>query len=375
MMTKTLFINIRRNVKRILYDPAWPGSQTTLFDSITDMRNLELAHINASHGKGWYPEVKMVNTNPTYYLELIQDMLINHTYHTSPYRIFTKNENGKERVIYSLPYYPDRIVQWAIIQVIGPILERHFIFDSYSSIKGKGPLLCANRVYKAMHYHTDDTKACLQIDVHHFYPSINQSILKMKYARLFKDRELLWLINEIIESLPEDEGIPIGNYLSQYSGNLYLSRFDHWIKEVVDIKYYFRYMDDMVFLHDDFQFLKELLQAIKIVMKEELKLELKPNHQLFYTCDRGLDFCGYIINHDYMKIRNRTRDKFIKKSRKYRYRPMTDHNRGSFYSYIGFLQHANSFNLQSKYGKPVLRNWKEEWLDRVFKTRMNRDGK
>ena len=233
-------------MKRKLYDPAMPGT-CTLFSSITSIRNLELAHAHASHGKAWYPEVKMVNENPQFFLEQIQDMLHNKTYHTSEYRIFTKNENGKDRKIYSLPYYPDRIVQWAIIQVIGPILEKHFIYDCYSSIKGKGPLLCANRVYKAMHYHPDDTKACLKIDIHHFYPSINQSILKEKYARLFKDRDLLWLIYEIIDSLPEDEGIPIGNYLSQYSGNLYLSQFDHWIKEVVGIKYYFRYMDDMVF--------------------------------------------------------------------------------------------------------------------------------
>lgn len=347
-------------MKRKLYDPAMPGT-CTLFSSITSIRNLELAHVHASHGKAWYPEVKMVNKNPQFFLEQIQDMLHNKTYHTSEYRIFTKNENGKDRKIYSLPYYPDRIVQWAIIQVIGPILEKHFIYDCYSSIKGKGPLLCANRVYKAMHYHPDDTKACLKIDIHHFYPSINQSILKEKYARLFKDRDLLWLIYEIIDSLPEDEGIPIGNYLSQYSGNLYLSQFDHCIKEVVGIKYYFRYMDDMVFLHEDYQVLKRLFEAIKIIMKEELCLEIKPNYQLFYTCDHGIDFCGYVINHDYMKIRKRTRDKYIKKSKKYRYQKMTDHNRSSFYSYMGFLKHANTYNLQSKYSKPVMKHWLQEY--------------
>ena len=358
-------------MKRILYDPAWPGT-CTLFTSITDMRNLELAHFNASHGKRWYPEVKMVNTHPSVFLKQIQRMLWDKTYHTSEYRIFTKNENGKERKIYSLPYFPDRIVQWAIIQVIGPILERHFIYDCYSSIKGKGPLLCANRVYKAMHYHPDDTKACLKIDIHHFYPSINQFILKMKYARLFKDRELLWLINEIIDSLPENEGIPIGNYLSQYSGNLYLSEFDHWIKEKVGIKYYFRYMDDMVFLHDDYNFLRDLFEKIKIIMKEELCLEIKPNYQLFYTCDRGIDFCGYVIHHDYMKIRRRTRDKYIKKSKRYRYRRMTNHNRSSFHSYLGFLKHANTYNLQCKYTKPVMKHWLQNYND-IFTRREDKN--
>lgn len=163
--------------------------------------------------------------------------------------------------------------------------------------------------------------------------------------------------------------MPIGNYLSQYSGNLYLSRFDHWIKEVVGIKYYFRYMDDMVFLHEDYQVLKRLFEAIKIIMKEELCLEIKPNYQLFYTCDHGIDFCGYVINHDYMKIRKRTRDKYIKKSKKYRYQKMTDHNRSSFYSYMGFLKHANTYNLQSKYSKPVMKHWLQEY-DKI-RTRRN----
>ncbi|MBR5296359.1 MAG: RNA-directed DNA polymerase [Parabacteroides sp.] len=354
-------------MKRILYDPALPGN--TLYTSISDMRNLELAHINASRGKGWYPEVIRVNKNPQEHFREIQKMLWNKTYKTARYRIFTKNENGKVRNIYSLPYYPDRIVQWAIIQVIGPILEKHFIYDCYSSIKGKGPLLCANRVYKAMHYHPDETKACLKIDIHHFYPSINQSILKTQYARLFKDKDLLWLINGIIDSLPENDGIPIGNYLSQYSGNLYLSGFDHFIKEKVGIKYYFRYMDDMVFLHDDYQFLKELFENIKFLLKEKLCLDIKPNYQLFYTCDRGIDFCGYVINHDYMKIRRRTRDKYIKKSKKYRYEKMNNHNRSSFYSYIGFLKHANTYNLQNKYSKPVMKNWLQRYGE--IQTRRN----
>lgn len=128
-------------------------------------------------------------------------------------------------------------------------------------------------------------------------------------------------------------------------------------------------LDDMVFLHDDYQFLKELFEKIKLLLKEKLCLDIKPNYQLFYTCDRGIDFCGYVINHNYMKIRRRTRDKYIKKSKKYRYEKMNNHNRSSFYSYIGFLKHANTYNLQNKYSKPVMKNWLQRYDE--IQTRRN----
>ena len=359
-------------MKRFLYDPAWPGTTRTLFDSIVDIDNLRIAHHQASRGKRWYPEVKMVNEDPDYYLYMIRDLLINHKYKTSEYRVFEKKENDKVRKIYSLPYFPDRIVQWAIIRVIGPILENHFIYDTYSSIKGKGPLLCANRVYKALHYHSEETKACLQTDIHHFYPSINQEILKEKYKRLFKDPNLLILLFDIIDSLPVDEGVPIGNYLSQYSGNLYLTDFDHYIKEQTDVKYYYRYMDDMVFLHDDFYYLKDLLGKIKTMLKESCKLNIKDKYQLFYTCDRGVDFCGYVINHEYIKIRNRTRNRYIDKCKLYKDEQMTEHNRESFNSYNGFLEHANTYNLQNKYGSLVYKNWHGDIENNIKTRRDNR---
>ena len=86
------------------------------------MENLKLAHRNARKGKGWYQEVKLVNANEEYYLKKLQESLINKTYQTSEYETFLKKDGEKEREIYKLPYFPDRICQWAIMQVIEPIL-------------------------------------------------------------------------------------------------------------------------------------------------------------------------------------------------------------------------------------------------------------
>lgn len=89
-----------------------------LYEKIYDMENLKLAHQHAKKGKGWYAEVQMIDSDPDKYLKELQDMLINKTYHTSEYEVFYKNEHGKTRKIYKLPYFPDRVAQWAILQVI-----------------------------------------------------------------------------------------------------------------------------------------------------------------------------------------------------------------------------------------------------------------
>ena len=99
-------------MKRYKYDPGNPG--VTLFDSITSMENLRLAHKNASKGKSWYEEVEMVNRNPDFYLSSIRKMLIDKTYENSSYDVFEKREGEKIRKVYKLPYFPDRIIQWAI---------------------------------------------------------------------------------------------------------------------------------------------------------------------------------------------------------------------------------------------------------------------
>lgn len=109
-----------------------------LFSKICDMDNLRKAHKNAKRGKGWYAEVKCIEKDLDHYLKRLQENLIEHRYHTSEYEIFTKKESNKEREIYKLPYYPDRICQWAILQVIEPYLLNSMTKDTYSAIPNRG---------------------------------------------------------------------------------------------------------------------------------------------------------------------------------------------------------------------------------------------
>ena len=109
-----------------------------LFHKITDIENIKLAHKNASKGKGKYKEVKMVNSDIDYYCNQIKEMLDNKTFKNSPYTMMKKNDKGKIREIHKLPYYPDRIIHHAIMQVLEPIWKKTLIPNTYQSIKGRG---------------------------------------------------------------------------------------------------------------------------------------------------------------------------------------------------------------------------------------------
>ncbi len=329
-----------------------------LYEKICDLDNLKLAHKNAQKGKGWYKEVKEINTNPEYYLKKLQDMLLNKTYKTSEYETFIKYDTGKDRKIYKLPYYPDRIAQWAILQVIEPILIKNFIPDTFSAIPGRGIHKALHRVEKAIQTDVKGTQYCLKIDAKKYYPSINHEILKNKYRKLFKDKDLIWLLDEIIDSTPGDTGIPIGNYISQYSGNFYFSSFDHWIKEEKHIKYYFRYMDDIVILAESKEKLHQLRKEIDVYFKTKLKLKIKENWQVFPTFVRGIDYVGYRTFLNYKLLRKSTCKNFKSKMNKIRNKIKSGNEINysewcSINSYKGWLIHCDSYRLHKKYIEPL----------------------
>ena len=321
-----------------------------LYEKIYDLDNLKLAHKNARKGKGYYQDVKMVDSNEIHYLTQIQAMLINKTYETSPYKIFKVWDKTKEREIYKLPYYPDRIVQWAILQVIESSLLKTLVANTFSSIKKRGIHQGLDKIKRALK-DKKNTLYCLKFDIRHYYPSINHEILKQKYSKIFKDKDLLWLIYEIIGSveMSEGTGIPIGNYLSQWSANVYLSSFDHWLKEVKHCKYVFRYMDDVVILSSSKEELHSLLKEIKAYL-QGIKLELKGNYQIFPTDVRGIDFLGYRLFRKYVLLRKSTCSNFKRKMRKLRKKKTLSYSDGcSIQSYLGWLKWCNSHRLKNKY--------------------------
>lgn len=309
-----------------------------LFDLITDIDNIKLAHKNARKNKTHYREVQEVDNNLDFYCSQIREMLINNTFVNSPYESFKKLDKGKKRTIFKLPYFPDRIIHHAIVQVVEDIWKKTLIKDTYQSIKGRGLHKAVRKIQKIA-YTSDDKLYYLKMDISKFYPSINNTKLKQTIRQKIKCKRTLNLLDIIIDSI---KGVPIGNYLSQYFGNLYLSKLDHKIKEYYKVEYYFRYCDDIVIIHKDKEFLHFILMQIKIEL-HTLDLELKRNYCV-RPISEGLDFLGVVVYAGYSKIRKRIKYNYIIVSKK-------SNNERRMASYIGWLMLVNSFNLRNKYEK------------------------
>jgi retron-type reverse transcriptase len=225
-----------------------------IFNDVCSIDNLELADIKARKGKQNTKGVLLHDDEKDLNILKLHESLINKTFTTSDYQKFILFDK-KERLISSLPYYPDRIVHHAIMNKLEPMFTSVFTSNTYSCIKGRGIHGAANALKKALQDVTNTT-FCLKLDIKQFYPSIDHNVLKQLLRRKIKDNDLLWLLDDIIDS---SEGVPIGNYLSQYFANFYLTYFDHWLKEVKKVKYCFRYADDIVILSGDKQYLHSLL--------------------------------------------------------------------------------------------------------------------
>lgn len=164
-----------------------------------------------------------------------------------------------------------------------------------------------------------------------------------------------------------DRGIAIGSLFSQWAGNFYLSYFDHWLKEIKGVKYYYRYCDDLVILHSDKDHLHRLKNEMQDYLATKLDLELKDNWQVFPTVDRGIDFIGYRHFGDYILLRKTTAKNMKRKLRKLLKkcrsgRKLTYGEWCSINSYRGWLVWANCYNLHNAYIKPL-----EPYCDKYYR--------
>lgn len=317
-----------------------------LYEKIVSLENLRLADQQARKGKLNSYGVQRHDRFRDKNIFKLHDQLTNMQFKTSAYHVFKMvTDAGKEREIYRLPYYPDRIVHHAIMNVMENIWVNTFTTDTYSCIKGRGIHGAVRKLKQALTDKTN-TQYCLKLDVRKFYPSINHDILKTLLRKKIKDKQLLILLDEIIESAP---GVPIGNYLSQFFANIYLNYFDHWLKEEKKVQYYFRYADDIVILSHSKEQLKNIFTEIQNYLAVNLALDVKSNYQIFPVNARGIDFVGYVFFHDYVLLRKRIKQSFARKAAKLKSAQITTAAyKKQLSCYYGWAIYCNSKNLLKK---------------------------
>lgn len=315
-----------------------------LWEKVVTFDNFKLAYKNATKNKKHYKEVRIIERKGVVrYLRSLLNKVKSKEYKVSTYDVFTLFTGEKYREIYKLPMR-DRIVQHAVMNIIEPIFRETFIIDTYSSIKYKGIHYGLKRVKQALKQ--DNYKYYLKLDVHKCYPSLDKEILKDKLKRKFHDNDLLWLLFTIVDSC--EKGVPIGNYTSQYFNNFYFNDLDHYIKEILGIKSYFRYCDDIVILSKTKEELHIVLDKIRTKLAE-LNVKLKDNYQIYNIDTRSINFLGYKTRKDYILIRKRIKKHFIDKVSKMDFNNLKLKDINILGSYWGIFVHANCRNLWYKY--------------------------
>lgn len=334
-----------------------------LFSQITSFENLYLASRKARKGKRLNDNVISFEKNIEEGLFKLQEELISKTYMPGAYREFIIYER-KPRKISAAPYR-DRVVHHALCNVIEPIFEKTFIYDSYACRKDKG-------THKAVDRFTEfcrKNKYVLKTDLKKYFPSIDHEILFAKIKKKIKSKDTLWLIKRIIDcSNPQAEvidyfkgddifapfgrkrGIPLGNLTSQFFANIYLNDLDHYVKEELQCRYYIRYVDDIAILDNCKDRLWEIKGAIEEYFEKE-RLKLHPKKCWVFPVSIGTDFLGYRVFPNHRLLRKDNSMRFTRKlknmSRLYKAEILdwADIN-PSVQSWLGHASHADTYGLR-----------------------------
>lgn len=273
--------------------------------------------------------------------------LKNKTYQHSDYTSFCITD-PKSRHIHKA-CVRDRIVHHAIYRVLYPIFNPIFVDDSYSCRNKKGTHKAVKRLEKFSRIVSKNyTKPCwtLKCDIKKYFSSVNHQVLYDLIKRNLKDKQVLWLISEIISSFHSEiqrerervkRGVPIGNLTSQLFANIYLNELDQFVKHRLKVKFYLRYCDDFVILENDLVELEKLIPEIKYFLYSKLKLELHPNKIIIRKLNQGIDFLGYVVLPHYRVLRTKTKRRMLKKA-----------NEGNMQSYLGLIKHCSSYGLRQK---------------------------
>lgn len=323
-----------------------------LYEKIWDVENIRLAIRNASKGKRNRRYVARVLANEEFYAKQISEMLRTGAYRPRPNRtkVVYDTSSRKERNITIPAFYPDQIVQWATVQVLQPVLSKGMYRYSCGSVPGRGGLAAKKYVEKIRK--KKDVRYILKLDIKKFFPSVPHDKLKGLLAKKIKDKEVLDLLGKIIDN--GGEGLPIGYYTSQWLSNFYLQEIDHYIKEELQVKYYVRYVDDMVLAGANKRKLRKSFHNLEERLKD-YGLSVKGNWQLWKADSRPLDFVGYRFRKYRTTLRKRIFYRLTAVVRKIKEHGLNIRRAMRFTSLIGWCKRISFRGYYLKHIRPLMK--------------------
>lgn len=246
----------------------------------------------------------------------------------------------------------DRLLHHAIYRVLYPYFDKKFIHDSYSCRVGKGTHKAMNR-FRDFSYKVskNNTKQCwvLKCDIRKFFASIDHEILLNTLKKHIKDEDIIWPLKQIISSFHTNPiglaygvtGLPLGNLTSQLLVNVYMNKFDQYVKHELKVKYYIRYADDFLILNQNKSYLITNVRYIVRYLNDDLKLSLHPSKVSIKTLSSGVDFLGWVHFPKHRILRTSTKRRMMK-------RLIENNSSQTKQSYLGLLKHGNTYKLKQK---------------------------
>jgi len=298
------------------------GLNIKMYNKLCSFQNILLAYTKAKKGKTKKRYVKRFEDDVINKIKLLKEELKFFTYTPHRLKVFILRDPKTRKI--SKSAFRDRVVHHALCNLIVPIFEKSFIYDSHANQIEKGTHKALERFDKFKRkVSKNNTKECfvLKADIKHYFENVDHEILLDIISKKIKDEKVFWLIKKILTNLPANKfkrghiskGMPLGNLTSQFFANVYLNELDYFVKHKLKAKYYIRYVDDFVILHSSKKQLENWKGQINNFLRLKLKIELHKDKSKVLSLEEGINFLGFRNFYYHKLLRKSNMNNFEKK--------------------------------------------------------------
>lgn len=344
-----------------------------LYSELCSHENLKLAFKKATKRKTLKPYVIEFEKNLKEKLLQLRTELLFHSYQPCPLKTFILRDPKTRKI--SVSEFKDRVIHHAICNIIEPIFDKRFIYDSYANRKGKGVHAALKRFDNFKRKITQNGRKiknaknnnnvigfALKADIKHYFETVDHKILVKILEKRITDKKALWLIKKVLNNhntKQTGKGMPLGNLASQFFANVYLNELDQFIKHKLKIKYYLRYVDDFIILHNSKEQLKKYKKEINEFLKNQLKLELHPQKSKIILLYKSTTFLGFRIFYHFKLLRKSNLNKMLRRLEQFK----EDYKQNlitkeeimkSMQGWNAYASTANTYKLRTKINQQTL---------------------